>query len=90
MTQPATRPALLVSTEEARRLLGGVHPATLGLSPLGAGRGQRWYVRAIEVALDRLAGLAPDAAPKGAAADEDADTELAALRERIARAPRRA
>ncbi len=68
----------LVSTAQAREYLGGRHPSEIGCKPIGNGRGMVWDLRAIDRALDGLAGLIPPPAPE-APADEHATT-----RQRIA------
>lgn len=83
----------------AREYLGGRHPATLGVSPVGQGRGTVWDLRAIDAKLDaRIDGsldaagnptaIAPvGGAPAGPA--NDLDDEIAQLEKRVARAARR-
>jgi hypothetical protein len=68
----------LISTTQAREYLGGRHPSELGVKPIGNGRGQVWDVRAIDRALDGIAGLLPAPQPE-AQADEHQT-----LRQRIA------
>lgn len=81
---PAVTPRL-VPTAVAREYLGGRHPTELGVKPIGNGRGQVWDLRAIDRALDGIAGFLPAPAP----APEPVD-EIQAFRERIAaRATRR-
>lgn len=67
----------LVSTSEAREYLGGRHPSEFGCKPIGNGRGMVWDLRAIDRALDVMAGLSPVSAPE-AIVDEHAT-----LRQRI-------
>jgi hypothetical protein len=67
----------LVPTQQAREYLGGRHPTELGVKPIGNGRGQVWDLRAIDRALDGMAGLLPAPTP-----EPEAD-ELKALRQRI-------
>lgn len=73
----------LLSTAQARAYLGGRHPSEIGCKPIGNGRGQVWDVRAIDRALDGLAGMIP-------AAPEVPADEIETLRQRIALAARRA
>ena len=74
----------LVSTTVAREYLGGRHPLTLGVSPIGNGRGQVWDLKAIDHALDKLAGIAPPPLVCRAQEDEDEGSdELERLRARI-------
>lgn len=75
----------LVPLAQAREYLGGRHPAELGVKPIGNGRGQVWDLRAIDRALDGMAGLIPPPA------HEAAPDEIQTLRQRIeAYASRRA
>lgn len=75
----------LVSTAQAREYLGGRHPSELGCKPIGNGRGMVWDLRAIDRALDGMAGLLP------ATVHEAPADEHETLRQRIAaHAPRRA
>ena len=76
----------LVTTSQAREYLGGRHPTELGVKPIGNGRGQVWDLRAIDRALDGLAGFLPPPQPEAAPVDE-----VEALRQRFkANAARRA
>ena len=68
----------LVPTATAREYLGGRHPSELGVKPIGNGRGQVWDLRAIDRALDGIAGLMPAPEP------EAQPDEHATLRQRIA------
>ena len=75
----------LVPTQQAREYLGGRHPSELGCKPIGNGRGMVWDLRAIDRALDGLAGFTPQPSPEAAA------DELETLRQRVeADASRRA
>lgn len=74
----------LVPTAQAREYLGGRHPAELGCKPIGNGRGKVWDLRAIDRALDGVAGLIPPPAP------EAAPDEIQTLHQRIASVARRA
>lgn len=68
----------LLTTTQAREYLGGRHPSELGVKPIGNGRGQVWDLRAIDRALDGMAGLLP--APEPEAHVDEHET----LRQRIA------
>jgi len=59
----------LVPLADARKRLGGMHPATFGIFPLGKGRGAKWDLKAIDARLDQLSGLSVDAV-HGAANDQ--------------------
>lgn len=65
----------LVSTAAARRYLGGRHPAAFGVGAIGNGRGQLWDLKAIDHALDKLAGIAPPPLVCRAQEDEDEGSE---------------
>lgn len=72
---------LIIPHSEARRRLGNLDPAELGVHPIHTKGGRRYYyVRAIEVTLDTLAGLAPQS-PE---AQNDDDDDLAELKSQIA------
>jgi hypothetical protein len=76
----------LLTLKEAKAYLGGRHPQLLHVQP--ALRGV-YDIRAIDAALDRLAGLTPVAPVTGAANDQT--DELVELQRRVeAHASRRA
>lgn len=93
MPDGATPPRLiplprLVSLADARAYLNGIHPATLGIPCVRRGTYDR---RALDAALDRLAGLSPPpaapdpgASPSGGPDDTDTAGELVDLAARIA------
>jgi hypothetical protein len=76
----------LISTREAERYLGGLHPSRLGVNPVENGL---WDRKAIDAALDAASGLTLTISAGEPA--HDAAAELAALSNRIqAHAPGRA
>lgn len=89
-TEPSVTPRLL-SLKQARAYLGGKHPALIGARPIGAGRGQLWDRKEIDIRLDERAGIESSFAPSkgGTPANDGAEDELDALAQRIAHAPRR-
>lgn len=74
-TKPHSIAPRLVSTAVAREYLGGRHPLAFNVQPIGTGRGQRWDLKAIDHALDKLAGIAPPPQVCRAQVDEDEGSE---------------
>lgn len=68
----------LISTAQARKYLGGFHPAVFGVQPVEI---ETWDLKAIDARLDELGGLAAQSPQDGAANDET--DELEALEGRI-------
>lgn len=82
----------LVRLAEARTLLGGRHPSSFGILPIGGGRGKasRYDLRVIHERLDELSGLSRyTASAQSSGADGAlAETELEKLWEKLGAARR--